>query len=356
MADKKVSIKDVASQAGVSIGTVDRVLHGRGEVSNDTKMKVLKVIEELKYQPNLIARSLASKKKVSLAILLPKASTDDEYWHYPQVGINKALNEIYDHGPVIHQLTYPLGDRREFLKQLNKLNTLDFDGLLTAAIYPTELSEFIQQDLSEKSIVLIDSNIHDLNIDFVGQDALKSGVVAGRLVDLLTLAFEDCKILIPKLVSNVQSLPIVQQRITGFRQYFEKRGKQPVIDEVTLTIKPNQKLIPELKNLLKKDYQAVFVPNSRSYLIASNASEKVNIIGYDLTDQNLNLLKNGDLDFVISQQPERQGYMAVMRLFNKLIGKTNSTIKYHLPIDVLMKENVDNYINKQQDFKSDIGY
>ncbi len=356
LAGRKVNIKDIASQAGVSIGTVDRVIHGRGEVSEDTRKKVLRVISELNYQPNLIARSLASKKKVRLVILLPKASSDDEYWYYPQIGIKKALDEIHDHGPIVHQLSFTPGNQQEFLQQLEKLDTIDFDGLLTASIYPDELRNYIKDHKSDKSIILIDSNIPELEVDFVGQDAVKSGMVAGRLIDLLTTSDKNCRILIPKLVSNVQSFPVVRRRIDGFRQYFRMEGKDPILDEVTLTIRANQQEIPELRKLLKDPYQAVFVPNSRSYLIKSNSQNKIWILGYDLTDQNVKLLRKGALDFIISQQPERQGYMAVMRLFNKLIGKTNSTIQYHLPIDILMKENVDNYINKQSDFKSDIGY
>ena len=46
----KVTINDVAKAAGVSKGTVDRVLHNRGEVSRKSKEKVLKVIEELGFR------------------------------------------------------------------------------------------------------------------------------------------------------------------------------------------------------------------------------------------------------------------------------------------------------------------
>ena len=353
---KKVSIKDIASKSGVSIGTVDRVIHQRGEVSEKTRQKVLKVIEKLNYQPNLIARSLASKKKLKLAILLPKANSDNEYWYFPQVGIKKALAEIHDHGPVVHQLSFDQGNKKQFIRQLEKLKTLEYDGLLSAAIFPQELNEFIGSHRESKSIILIDTNITNSGVDFVGQDAIRSGQVAGKLIELLTATSQKNKILIPKLVSNPQSVPVLLRRIEGFKQYFRSAKNLPEIDEIILTIKPNQQLIPELQDILRRDYNAVFVPNSRSYLVSQNAPKKISMIGYDLIDQNVKLLKDGGIDFVISQQPERQGYMAVMRLFNKLIGKTNSTMQYHLPIDILMKENVENYINKQMEFKSDIGY
>ena len=49
MEEKKITIFDVAEKAGVSKGTVDRVLHNRGEVSRKSAEKVRKAIEELNY-------------------------------------------------------------------------------------------------------------------------------------------------------------------------------------------------------------------------------------------------------------------------------------------------------------------
>lgn len=60
---KRATVKDVARIAGVSIGTVDRVLHDRGEVSQKSKERVLKVIEEIGYKPNIYASMLASNKE-----------------------------------------------------------------------------------------------------------------------------------------------------------------------------------------------------------------------------------------------------------------------------------------------------
>ena len=49
----KIRIKDIARLANVSTGTVDRVLHNRGEVSAKSREKVEKVLKEINYQPNI---------------------------------------------------------------------------------------------------------------------------------------------------------------------------------------------------------------------------------------------------------------------------------------------------------------
>ena len=63
MEDQNYTIKDIARMAGVSAGTVDRVLHNRGDVSPKSKAKVQKVLDEIHYQPNVFAIGLAAKKK-----------------------------------------------------------------------------------------------------------------------------------------------------------------------------------------------------------------------------------------------------------------------------------------------------
>lgn len=66
----KVTIYDVAEKAGVSLATVSRVLNNSPKVRPATKEKIEKVIKELGYQPNLIARGLASRKSNTIALLV----------------------------------------------------------------------------------------------------------------------------------------------------------------------------------------------------------------------------------------------------------------------------------------------
>ncbi|KIL38446.1 hypothetical protein SD70_26410 [Gordoniibacillus kamchatkensis] len=67
----KLTIKDIAKEAGVSTATISRVLNNSGYVSNDIKQHVMEVIRKLNYQPNAIARSLKQEKSRSVGIVLP---------------------------------------------------------------------------------------------------------------------------------------------------------------------------------------------------------------------------------------------------------------------------------------------
>ena len=58
----KVRIKDIAEKSGVSVGTVDRILHNRPNVSKTAREKVEKILKEIDYQPNMYASALAYNK------------------------------------------------------------------------------------------------------------------------------------------------------------------------------------------------------------------------------------------------------------------------------------------------------
>ncbi len=71
MAQKPVTIYDVANEAGVSMATVSRVVNGNPNVKKETREKVEEVIERLNYQPNAVARGLASSKSTTVGVILP---------------------------------------------------------------------------------------------------------------------------------------------------------------------------------------------------------------------------------------------------------------------------------------------
>jgi LacI family transcriptional regulator len=67
----RVTISDVAREAGVSLMTVSRVANGKGEISPATRQRVLEVIERLGYRPSGIARSLATQRTGTLGLVVP---------------------------------------------------------------------------------------------------------------------------------------------------------------------------------------------------------------------------------------------------------------------------------------------
>lgn len=70
----KVTIKDIAREADVSVTTVSRVINNKPDVGDDTRAKILKIIDEMNYNPNSVARGLVMQKTNTLGLIIPDIS------------------------------------------------------------------------------------------------------------------------------------------------------------------------------------------------------------------------------------------------------------------------------------------
>jgi DNA-binding LacI/PurR family transcriptional regulator len=92
---KNVTLKDIAEHIGVSIRTVSLAVKGEGRMAPDTREKILKVIEEWNYRPNIMARGLVNKKNYLLGVIFPYVSTS--FYSDILAGIEERCKEnFYD--------------------------------------------------------------------------------------------------------------------------------------------------------------------------------------------------------------------------------------------------------------------
>jgi LacI family transcriptional regulator len=93
--------------------------------------------------------------------------------------------------------------------------------------------------------------------------------------------------------------------------------------------------------------KGVFVTNSKASLLSQFHREnqlKIRLVGFDLVDGNIEHLKNGGIDYIISQSPVQQGKRAVRTLFDFFVYEKTPEKIQHVPLDVIIRENVDFYI------------
>ena len=88
---RTVTIQDVAKTAGVSVSTVSRVLNGKVDVAGDTQERILAVIGKLGYTSNLAARSMPSRRKNLIGLVVPDIGFP--YSIEVMKGINRAIAE-----------------------------------------------------------------------------------------------------------------------------------------------------------------------------------------------------------------------------------------------------------------------
>jgi LacI family transcriptional regulator len=198
--------------------------------------------------------------------------------------------------------------------------------------------------------VFFDVSIDDSkSLAFYGQNAYMSGYLAGKL---MSYALDDSnEVLILKGKNITSSGHHLDKREQGFRAFFSsiENNKVVNINTAEIDIWSQDLLYGQLMSTLNKysRLKGIFVINSRVHKFASYFEEKkirdLLIIGYDLLEENVRYLDKGIVQFLISQNPEEQGYKSVMALFDHLVlNKQVHRINYS-PIDIIMKENIDYY-------------
>lgn len=350
-----IRIVDIARLAGVSPGTVDRIIHKRGHVSESKREKVEEVMREINYQPNMVARFLASKRSYRFAVVMP-SFLPKEYWELVYDGIEKAVRELKDFNVSVQYLYFNQQDESSFPEIIENLKHIECDGVLLATLFGdliADLSKYL--DTQEIPYVYIDSNISgQKNLAYLGADSSVSGAVAAKL--LLKEIGVDSDIIIGnvKYVDHYRKYSTQEQiRENGFRAYLEEHQFEGKIHYLDIVIEHKAKCSSQLRTLIDKASNKVggVVFNSRIYEFAELFKDKnlvncgISLIGYDLTPSNIEALLDDKVAYVISQRPHTQGYDAVKALSNYLIFGNKPNKDNFIPIDILIKENVEFYNN-----------
>lgn len=343
-------VKEIARRANVSIATVDRVLHNRTGVSKQTKEKISQIIAELNYQPNLLAKRLASLKTLRLATLIPKDSGETTFWEAPLKGIEQAESEINQFGIVIDKYFYDENYKNSFIEQTEAILQTKPDGILLAPSFIEESVTFTNT-CKEQNIpyVLIDSDLpNNGSLSYIGPNLYHSGYLGAHLISYLTKNTD--KVLIVNISKEIDNHHHLLKKEEGFRAYFKDYNK--AYDILKLDIKQTD--YTSIKESLSKEFEKhndikiVFVTNSRVSNVARYIEEykkDIILIGYDFLNENIDYMNKNVIDFLICQKPIEQAYKGVMSLYQQLAFDIPAEKIFFMPIDIITKENYAFYRN-----------
>ncbi len=345
---KKYTIKDIAKLAGVSKGTVDRVIHKRGKVSQTALDKVTKLLEEIDYQPNLIARSLKNSKSYHICVIQPDPKIDP-YWQPCTKGVNDAINEYKSFGITIDSYYFNHAETNSFLDVNEVVLKQSPDAVLITPVFHKESIEVIKKYNANNIIVSTINDPLELNgiTSYVGQDLIQSGRIAARLMEMIVPKNKD--ILIIHLDEVFNNSIHMQLKEKGFKNYL-KNLPNSNYNLKTYSLQQTD-LDEKLHDLLKKPnhISGIFVTTSKGYSVAKIVNDfpdlDIKIIGYDLLDENIKYLKNNAIDFLINQNPKHQSYLCITQLAEYFLFDKKIPKQKLLPIDIVNSENFDGYTN-----------
>jgi LacI family transcriptional regulator len=351
--EKLSGVREIARRANVSIGTVDRVIHKRSGVSEQTKKNIEAIIKELNYQPNILARRLASNKLLRFAILIPEVSKETGFWKAPLKGIDQAESEIKQYGIEIRKFFFDQNDKSSFVKQSRNILKTRFDGILLAPSFIEESLAFAKACQRQNiPYVLINSDLPDQDaLSYIGPDLFQSGYLGAHLSDYAIKEKGKEKVMIINISRELENYHHLLRKEEGFRAFFRDNDRSTKIIKLDIQQTSYSSIASKIQKALRShaEVKAIFVTNSRVFSVARFLEESgiknILLIGYDFLEENVKYLENGMINFLICLKPQEQGYQGVMNLYQHLVlGKQIEKIQF-MPIDILTKENYRFYKN-----------
>lgn len=343
---EKIRIKDIAERSGVSVGTVDRVLHNRPNVSAKARARVEAVLKEINYQPNMYASALAYNRKYVFCCLLPDHDSN-AYWTRVERGLRKCILNRSDFHLSLLTTYYDQFDEESFAKAAEQILSENPDGVV---IVPQNLvvTQALCATLQAREIpfVFLDSHIPEISpLAFFGQDSLKSGIFAGRIFMMQT-GEATRHVMLMKLMSKGRVASSQQKnREIGFRKYMEAHYPKCEVVEMPLQIGEEDRYDQQIKDFFAR-YPAIrhcITFCSRAYILGEyfreNGLTGYHLFGYDMVDKNVECLKQGTIDFLIAQHPYKQGYNCIKSLFNHIVLKKAVQRDNYMPLELLTAEN-----------------
>lgn len=336
--------------ANVSVGTVDRVIHKRGEVSEESYKRIMAILEKTGYKPNLVARSLSSGKTFKIIALIPNPD-EDEYWNMAEEGVKKAMEEWVHHRVRVEIFYFDLYDKNSFKKSTRAILKLNPDGILAAPIFHNEALDFFNAcKKKEIPFVLFNNNIQEAKgLTFVGQNLYQSGQVGAELLQIDQK--EPGLYGILHIYDDISNSVHLSEKEKGFKDYFASlKNHDNKVVSMDLNFSHRQTLEKELRGLLsKKTLKGLLVTTSKGASVVSQLLEKrgkngIRLVAYDLLEENIDYLQKGIIDFLINQNSEQQAFSGIDQLAGYLVFRKAPVTKNLFPLEIITRRNLESYL------------
>ena len=352
--NQRIRIKDIAEQAGVSVGTVDRVLHGRKNISKDSLAKVQHVLEQLNYVPNHYASALASNKTYDIVAILPMHEVDS-YWARVENGLFEGVKRYSDFRINFRIFRYDPFSNDSFEAQFRLLLEAQPFAVIIGPIFSYPIMKRHIDQLVQHRIpyALIDSNWPEFQpVTFYGQDSHRSGEFAARII--LMAAASAPQVALFRLIGEGRVASRQQlNREVGFRNYMQEHSPQTEILPLNLYVYDRQGVREALRNFfaLHPALAHGLSFNSSIHFIARFLQEEmpdrphVTLLGYDAVDANVRCIRDGSVDFLIAQHPRKQGLNCMRSMVNACVLHMPQKQIHYMAIELLTRENIDFYVD-----------
>lgn len=337
------TIKEIAELAGVSRGTVDRVLNRRGLVNPNTEKKVLEIAELLNYQPNKAGIALAAqKKKYVIGVLL--FGEGNPFFDEVLDGLHQKTEELSIYGCTIIERQIPF-DLTAQLTAIEEFKKENIHGLILSPYNDEQIHQKIDELWEDKiPCVTVNTDMPDSKrIAYVGSDYYKCGQVAAGLLKLMRSGETTVGI-----ITGSHKVLCHEERIIGFSDAISHNHNTIQITEIIENDDDDYKSYEAVSGLLKRhpDIDALYFTAAGVYggcraVCNANLSGLPKIITFDAVPSTIEMLKNGIIAATICQKPKEQGAYSLALLVDYLVtGKLPEQPLIHMDLEIKIRESL----------------
>lgn len=333
-----MNIKDIAKKAGVSIGTVDRVLHNRGRVSKENIDKIMTIVKEAGYEPNSIARRLKTQEKFNFGVLIPSLDSEFGYWKQVYKGINDASLELKRQDIQVSYEYFDRTDPNSFITAADNIMKKGIDAYIVAPLLPKEM-EIVSRKYNNIPFIFIDSSHPSIScLSDLSQDPVTAGCIGARLMNLISPLVDK--------VFTIQTFSSAyngKMRASSFTSYMKEI--KPSLEVINIAVEEYEDILKYFSFSGKDEKVGLFIVNDGSYEICklireNNIENEFTIIGFDLSPNNKKMLDSGQVAAILGQRPITQAYDALMLLYKKFVLNLEIDRKLSSSVDIYFKENM----------------
>lgn len=338
---KPPSIKDIAQALGISIGTVDRALHGRSDISPATRGRVLKKAGELGYRPNIAARSLKLNRRLRIGIYFPREI--NSFFDPLRSGVRAAAEASTGVNVELVFRTFPRLDKGD-VELLTADTSENFDGVLVAPGNPDrigpKLNALVRRGVA---VVCVASDApRSERLASVTADAHASGAIAAELFS--------------RTIQKVGQLATITGDLTTLDHAEKLRGfaanlavfapHLSLLPAIESHEKPNEAYRQAASLLSRKPYPlGIYISTANSIPVLRALEEKhllgeVQVISTDLFPELVPYIGSGKILATLYQRPFTQGKTALDLLFRHLIEGTTPEIHTRLAPHIILRSNL----------------
>ena len=334
---KRATLKDVAKQAGVSVATVSYAINGKKSISEQTKQRIFRVIEDLNYVPDLSARSLSSRDSKLIGVIIPQTEPGSRLSlqnnFYSEIIASIEYHARHNGYHIIISAT----DINESYITLAKERNLD--GIIVIGMYPDEFYKQLKK--TEIPIVLVDSYCNDHYYHSVRIDDVYGSFLATNYL------IQQGHKKIAFFCGQIKENGVIKKRLSGYKQALEENNIEYDISKVYEGNVDYESGIELAKKLYKNGLDVTAIVATADilaigaikglYEVGVKVPDDISIIGFDDLEVSRYLIPG--LTTIIQDISEK-GEKAIQLLLNNIQDSEITKREIIIPVRIVARDSV----------------